>query len=120
MILQWIFDFSEIFDGDDRSCYQDSALSTPGMRAFVLVVQHCKFTNLSHHGPKFTWCNKKAEGLICKKLDRIMVNDRWLQTCTRVYGVFERKTFHIHKLCYLNAGVSAPGGRLREGYKYNV
>lgn len=34
--------------------------------------------DLGYQGPRLTWCNKQSEGIICKKLDRLMVNKRWL------------------------------------------
>lgn len=40
-------------------------------------------------GPKFTWCNKREEGLICKKLDRFLVNEVRLHKRDTSYGVFE-------------------------------
>ncbi|XP_013589034.1 PREDICTED: uncharacterized protein LOC106297312 [Brassica oleracea var. oleracea] len=73
------------------------------MREFDSVYQHCRLTDLGFQGPKFTWCNKQDEGLICKKLDRILVNEIWLNQRTQAYGVFEaggcsdhlRGRFHI-------------------------
>lgn len=43
----------------------------------------------SYQGPLFTWCNKRQAGLICKKLDRVLVNDVWLHQYAQVYSVFE-------------------------------
>lgn len=82
-------DFNEIIEGDEHSNFQDIGLSTQGMRDFEDTVQYCSLSDLGYQGPKFTWCNKRDEGIICKKLDRIMVNEAWLDRRTQSYGVFE-------------------------------
>ena len=82
-------DFNEILDGEEHSSYQDSGLVSVGMRKFDSVIQHCRLVDLGSQGPKFTWCNKREERLICKKLDRFLVNDIWLHKQDKTYGVFE-------------------------------
>lgn len=88
---QWIImgDFNEILEGDEHSSYQDSGFISNGMRDFDTIVQHCHLTDMGSQGPKYTWCNQREEGLICKKLDRFLVNDNWLNNRTQAYGVFE-------------------------------
>lgn len=34
---------------------------------------------MGYHGPRYTWCNKREEGLISKKFDRVLINNGWLQ-----------------------------------------
>lgn len=82
-------DFNEILAGEEHSNYQDSDLMTSGMRDFENVVQHCRLLDMGFQGPKFTWCNKRDEGNINKKLDRFLVNETWLHKRTQAYGVFE-------------------------------
>ena len=88
---EWVImgDFNEILEGDEHSNHQDAGLFTAGMRDFEEVVQHCKLTDMGYQGPQFTWCNKRDEGIICKKLDRILINEAWLNQRTQAYGVFE-------------------------------
>ena len=88
---QWIIigDFNEILEGEEHSNYQNSGLITMGMRDFESVYQHCRLMDLGYQGPRFTWCNKQDEGLICKKLDMILVNETWLNQRSQAYGVFE-------------------------------
>ena len=88
---EWIImgDFNEILEGDEHSNHQNANSITTGMKDFEEVIQHCSFTDMGYHGPKYTWCNKREEGLICKKLDRILVNEIWLNKRTQVYGDFE-------------------------------
>ncbi|KAF8089111.1 hypothetical protein N665_0518s0036 [Sinapis alba] len=88
---EWVIvgDFNEILEGEEHSTYQDVGLSTPGMRDFENTVQYCSLSDLGYQGPKFTWCNKRDEGIICKKLDRILVNEVWLDHRAQSYGIFE-------------------------------
>ena len=82
-------DFNEILEGEEHSNYQNSGLITMGMRDFESVYQHCRLMDLGYQGPRFTWCNKQDEGLICKKLDMILVNETWLNQRSQAHGVFE-------------------------------
>lgn len=74
------------------------------MKDFEEVVQFCILVDMGYQGPKLTWCNKRDEGIICKSLDRILVNERWLHQRTQAYGVFEaggcsdhlRGRVHLH------------------------
>lgn len=60
-----------------------------GMSDFQDTVRHCSITDLGYHGPLYTWCNKRKEGLVCKKLDRVLVNDIWCNVFPRSYSVFK-------------------------------
>lgn len=110
---QWIImgDFNEILEGDENSSYEDSCLVSVGMKEFDDVVRHCKFTDLGAQGPKYTWCNQRDEGLICKKLDRFLVNDIWLNKRTQSYGVFEAGGCSDHLRGRFHLRVEAVGKR---------
>lgn len=82
-------DFNEILDGEDHSNFLTSSVIVLGMRDFLEVVRYCSLTDLSFHGPRFTWCNKRVDDLICKRLDMMLVNDKWLDSFTNFYIVFE-------------------------------
>lgn len=43
--------------------------------------------HLGGHGPPYTWCKKRDESFICKKLDRVLVNDTAL------------RDLQVHTLC---------------------
>ena len=81
-------DFNEALEGEEHSGYEDNPRISQGMRDFQDLVCYCRFTDMGYPGPKFTWCNKREEGLICKKLDRVLVNEKWLHS-SRAYSVFE-------------------------------
>ena len=60
-----------------------------GMRDFQRMILHCNFTGMGYLGLLFTWCNKRGEGVIFKKLDRVLMNDTALQRSSSAYSVFE-------------------------------
>ena len=82
-------DFNKILDGSEHSNFDSTQISYAGMRDFQAVIRHCSITDLGYHGPLFTWCNKREEGLVCKKLDRVLVNDSWCNVFPHSYSVFE-------------------------------
>ncbi|XP_049348974.1 uncharacterized protein LOC125813528 [Solanum verrucosum] len=47
---------------------------------FIGVIEACGLMDLGFNGPKFTWSNQRGVNFrIWKRLDRAMVNDKWLQ-----------------------------------------
>lgn len=82
-------DFNEILEGDDHSLYNTSPSIPPGMRDFQDLVRNCELTDMSYQGQRFTWCNKRQDGVICKKLDRVLVTRTWLNKYEDSYSGFE-------------------------------
>lgn len=82
-------DFNETLDVQEHSSFGSTPLVTSGMREFQDVVKRCYFSDMSTHGPQFTWCNRRENGLICKKLDRALINDVWMQHMANSYCVFD-------------------------------
>lgn len=83
----WIIvgDFNEILEGDDSSVFTEYGRVPGGMRDFQEMAQHCSLVDMGWQGPRFTWCNKREDGVICKKLDRVL-NDRALQQFPEAYS----------------------------------
>ncbi|WMV13667.1 hypothetical protein MTR67_007052 [Solanum verrucosum] len=47
---------------------------------FIGIIEACGLMDVGFNGPKFTWSNQRGINFrIWKRLDRAMVNDRWLQ-----------------------------------------
>jgi len=105
----WIIfgDFNEILDMEEHSNSRENPVTTTGMRDFQMAVNHCSITDLAYHGPLFTWSNKRENDLIAKKLDRVLVNDVWLQSFPRSYSVFEAGGCSDHLRCRINLNVGA-------------
>ncbi|XP_010473202.1 PREDICTED: uncharacterized protein LOC104752695 [Camelina sativa] len=81
------------------------------MRDFQDTVAHCSLLDMSYHGPLFTWCNRRDEDPICKKLDRILVNEVWARTFPDAYSVFESGGCSDHLRCRFQLGASIQRSR---------
>lgn len=92
-------DFNEILDMDEHSGHEDNQFQLSGMREFQDMVNHCALMDMSYQGPRLTWCNKRDNGLICKKLDRALMNDAWIQSYPQSYSVFEAGGCSDHLRC---------------------
>lgn len=97
---RWVLmgDYNEILEGREHSEFENSSRLHSGMREFQEVANFCRLTDMGYHGPLYTWCNKREEGLICKKLDRVLINEEWLNR-TRAYSVFEAGGCSDHLRC---------------------
>lgn len=100
----WIIfgDFNEILDVEEHSGFEYSPNITSGMRDFQDVVRYCSLTDLASQGPLYTWCNKREEGLISKKLDRVLVNENCPLTFPHSYNVFETGGCSDHLRCRIH------------------
>lgn len=66
----WILlgDFNVTLDLEEHSHHVVSPMVTSGMREFQDIVRYCSLDDMRAHGPLFTWCNKREDDLLCKKL----------------------------------------------------
>ncbi|GJY53712.1 non-LTR retroelement reverse transcriptase-like protein [Tanacetum coccineum] len=94
-------DFNEIIDMEKHSLHDSTATIPEGMSDFQDLVNYCELVDLSYQGPKYTWCNKRKDDLICKKLDRVLANQEWLNHYTQSYCVFESGGCSDHNRCRL-------------------
>lgn len=114
---KWIImgDYNEILDREEHSGFEDNPRLPLGMRDFQDVVRSSRLTDLGFQGPKLTWCNKRDEGLICKKLDRVLVNEEWLNHMG-AYCVFESGGCSDHLRCRIH--LKTEEGRKRKPFKF--
>ncbi|XP_048605178.1 uncharacterized protein LOC125582479 [Brassica napus] len=100
---KWILmgDYNEILEGEEHSGFADSPRIPLGMRDFQEVVNMCQLTDMGYQGPRYTWCNKREEGVICKKLDRVLVNEDWINN-SGAYCVFESGGCSDHLRCRIH------------------
>lgn len=96
----WIIqgDYNEILNGVEYSDL-DSSYDSPSMRDFQDTVKYCSLVDMSYQGPRFTWSNKRDNGVICKKLDRTLMNEVWMRNYPQSYCVFEAGGCSDHQRC---------------------
>ncbi|XP_033129527.1 uncharacterized protein LOC108872236 [Brassica rapa] len=94
-------DFNEILDSVEHSDV-DSSHDSSGMRDFQEVVNYCSLVDMSYQGPRFTWSNKRDNGVICKKLDRTLMNEVWMRLFPQSYCVFDAGGCSDHQRCRIS------------------
>ena len=103
----------------EHSRVDDNPLVTAGMRDFQALVNYCSFSDTSSQGPLYTWCNKRENDLILKKLDRVLVNDRWTHLFSHAYNVFEAGGVSDHLRCrIMHLGGNNNNTRGRRPFKF--
>lgn len=98
---QWLVfgDFNEILDGEEHSGNDNNPAITSRMRYFQEITRYCFLSDMRSHRPLHTWCNKRKEGLICKKLERVLINDAVTDGLVSAYCVFELGGCSDHLRC---------------------
>lgn len=86
------------------------------MRDFQRLVLHCHLTDMAYQGPLYTWCNKREEGVICKKLDRVLLNEEALHRFNNAYSIFEPGECFDHMRCKVQ--LFPPSEKIRRPFKY--
>lgn len=109
-------DFNEILERAEHSGVDNLARLPYGMRDFQKMVLHCHLSDMGFQGPLFTWCNKSEEGLACKKLDRVLMNDVALHRFTNAYSVFETGGCSDHMRCKVH--VLEEEEKIKRPFKY--
>lgn len=94
-------DYNEILEGEEHSDFEDTPRVPVGMRDCHDVVRYCRLTDMGYQRPRFTWYNKREEGLICKKLDGVLVDEDWLHN-SQAYCVFEPGGCSDHLRCRIH------------------
>lgn len=92
---QWLIfgDFNEILDIEEHSGFETNPNITLRIQDFQDVTRYSSLLDLTSHGPQYTWCNKREEGMILKKLDQILMNDCWLQSFPQSYSVLNKEEY---------------------------
>lgn len=92
-------DFNEILEGEEISGFADLSRPPRRMRDFQELVLHCSLSDMDYQGPLHTWCNKREAGVICKKLDRVLLNTAALNRFPNSYSTFEPGGCSGHLRC---------------------
>ncbi|KAL2937575.1 putative vacuolar protein sorting-associated protein 13E [Bienertia sinuspersici] len=80
-------------------------------------MEHCEMHDLQYGGNYYTWCNKQeAEHRVYSKLDRVMVNDCWLEAYPKANALFLPETISDHSPAILRVDNCTGGGH--KPFKY--
>ncbi|VVB12377.1 unnamed protein product [Arabis nemorensis] len=88
-------DFNQILNPQEKS-NGGTRISRGGIQDFRDCVSFVGLFDLSIRGNMFTWWNNQEETPIAKKLDRILINDKWLLQFPFSYGHFGEPDFSDH------------------------
>lgn len=66
---------------------------------------------MGYQGPLYTCCNKREEGLISKNLDRVLINEIWMDRFPQAYSVFEAGGCSDHLRGRIMLASETGGGR---------
>ncbi|KAF8088662.1 hypothetical protein N665_0532s0025 [Sinapis alba] len=108
-------DYNEILEGEEHFGFEDSPRVPMGMRDFQDITRYCRLTDMRYQGARYTWCTKREEGSICKKLDIVLVNEEWLHD-SKAYCVFEPEGCSDHLRCQIQ--LEKEDGRKRSPFKF--
>lgn len=96
--IPWIAmgDFNVIKHMNERSDFHEGMHTSMGVEDFQACLHSIGLIDLNSHGVFYTWSNKRSDGFIAKKLDRILVNDFWLLSFPSSFSEFTAPDFSDH------------------------
>lgn len=82
MFVPWLIldDFNVILKVKERSDHQDGDILSAEESFFVNCIKELEVIDCSSIRPTFTRLNKQVGNLIAKKLDRVLVNEKFMST----------------------------------------
>lgn len=89
-------DFNVIYHLNERSDYFDGMPVTFEVQDFQACVTATELIDIHSGGCFFTWSNKRSEGFLTKKLDRVMTNIHWLDAFSDIHSTFLPPKFSDH------------------------
>ena len=114
----WILmgDFNDILKGDESTGFSNLGRLPTGMRDFQRMVLQCNLSDMVYQGPLHTWCKKRGEGVICKKLDRVLLNGESINRFPIGFATFEPGGCSDHLRCKFQ--LVPPVEKIKKPFKY--
>jgi exonuclease III len=100
--LPWMIagDFNEILTSNEK--FSSSPASQRRISCFHNCLDSCNLLDLGFNGPRFTWTNKRQDGLVMKRLDRVLCNPEWKQAFEEANVIHLPRTASDHNLILIN------------------
>lgn len=86
------------------------------MRDFRDCLLETDLSDLNFRGLTFTWWNKQKRSPIAKKLDRVLVNDKWSVNHASDCAIFGAPEFSDHAPC--SVSLSSQQNSLKKPLKF--
>ncbi|XP_013628540.1 PREDICTED: uncharacterized protein LOC106334739 [Brassica oleracea var. oleracea] len=122
-LSSWIIggDFNEITHCAEHSETTFNQI-TPHMIELSACFEDLEVRDLRYHGPRFTWTNKQPDDPVAKNLDRILVNEHWLQAFPLCQAYFSAPIISDHSpgLVKLDCGKQVAGSKPFKFFNYLV
>ncbi|XP_074278502.1 uncharacterized protein LOC141602090 [Silene latifolia] len=84
---------------------------------FKNCIDDCDVMDCPATGSLFTWCNKHEPAtMVYSRLDRVLVNQRWLQDYPQAYAHFYCEGIFYHCPCVVQSKLV--GGKKKRSFKY--
>ncbi|KAG7533165.1 Reverse transcriptase zinc-binding domain [Arabidopsis thaliana x Arabidopsis arenosa] len=105
----WIVlgDFNQVLHPSEHSTVNGSIVDR-STRIFRDTLVQAGLEDLNFRGNTFTWWNKRRNAHVAKKLDRILVNDRWTSLFPSSLGQFSEPDFSDHACCEVSLDTASP------------
>ncbi|GKV14107.1 hypothetical protein SLEP1_g25024 [Rubroshorea leprosula] len=117
--VRWIVSggFNEIRAIHERSDWHSLACLPIGLEVFHNSLNEAELDDLPTIDPINTWSNKRFQGLIAKKLDRLMVNEAWVDAYPNTKARFLAPRCSDHNIGFVE--IATPiGGTRRKPFKF--
>ena len=88
-------DFNQTLHPSDHSATISQNVDR-ATRVFRETLLDASLVDLNFRGSTFTWWNKRANSPIAKKIDRVLVNDMWVDIFPSALGFFGKPHFSDH------------------------
>ena len=88
------------------------------IKGFRQMVENCKLIDLQFKGQKFTWINRREEGMIKERIDKGLVNLAWLEQYPRTQVINLPIIGSDHRPIYIDSDYCE--GRAPKQFKFEI
>ncbi|XP_074265880.1 uncharacterized protein LOC141588331 [Silene latifolia] len=107
-------DFNTVLSPNERL---GGASSEEEITDFKNCIDDCEVMDCPATGSLFTWCNKHEPATrVYSRLDRVLVNQKWLQDYPQAYAFFYCEGIFNHCPCVVQSKLV--GGKKKRSFKY--